>query len=217
LQDAPRAAEALRAASAAQPDQPQLLTWRARTLLEQAPDAAQVAAAEGLLRRALAQRPADLETLASLAEVLLRQRRWEEAGTYLRRALSLDERWRRGRLWLQLSQADRALGRSLEAGGDVERYRALEELRAELSRRHVEANAHPRDADRLIAWAQAALQADRPAEARTVARAAIRVAPTDPDGYLALAAACQRLARLEDRIVCMEAAARMSRADRRPE
>lgn len=207
LQDTPRAAAALRAAAAAQPDDPELLTWQANVLLEQAPDAAQVTTAENYLRRALGRRPDDMESLASQAEVCIRQRRWDEAGTHLRRALTLDEMWRRGRLWLQLAQADRAMGRSLEAGWDVERYRALEQSRSELARRGADATAHPHDGARLVAWAQAALRANDPVMARSVARDAIRVSPADPDGYATLAVACQRLGRLEDRIVAMEAAA----------
>jgi tetratricopeptide (TPR) repeat protein len=218
LQDAPRAAAALRAAAAAQPDEPELLTWQANTLLEQAPDAAQVSTAEGYLRRALARRPDDVESLAALAEVCIRQRRWEEAGTHLRRALTRDEMWGRGRLWLQLAQTDRALGWALEAGWDVERYRALEESRSELARRGADAGSHPHDGARLVAWSQAALRANNPAMARSVARSAIRLAPADPAGYLALAVACQRLGRLEDRIVAMEAAvAHMPATGRRPE
>jgi tetratricopeptide (TPR) repeat protein len=207
LQDAPRAAAALRAAASAQPDEPEFLTWQANTLLEQAPDAAKVSTAESYLRRALARRPDNVETLAAMAEVCIRQRRWEEAGIHLRRALTLDEMWGRGRLWLQLEQADRALGRSMEAGWDVERYRALEQRRSELARRGDDAGAHAHDGARLAAWSQAALRANNLAMARSVARAAIRVAPADPGGYLALAVACQRLGRLEDRIVAMEAAA----------
>jgi tetratricopeptide (TPR) repeat protein len=207
LQDTPRAAAALRAAAAAQPDEPELLTWQANVLLEQAPDAAQVTTAESYLRRALGRRPDDMESLAALAEVCIRQRRWDEAGTHLRRALALDETWRRGRLWLQLAQADRAMGRSLEAGWDVERYRALEQSRSELARRGADAASHPHDGACLVAWAQAALRANDPVTARSVARAAIRVAPADSGGYFALAVACQRLGRLEDRIVAMEAAA----------
>jgi Flp pilus assembly protein TadD len=218
LQDAPRAAAALRAALAAQPDQPEFLLWQAQTLLEQAPDAAQVSTAEGLMRRALAHRPNDVQILASLAEVCVRQGRWEEAGTHLRRALSLDELWGRGRLWLQLAQADRALGHSLEAGWDVSRYRVLEDSRSELARRAAEVGSHPRDGTRLVAWSRAALRANNVAVARSVARAAVRVAPDDPAGYLALATACQRLGRLEDRIVAMEAGAeRFRSAGRRGE
>jgi tetratricopeptide (TPR) repeat protein len=207
LQDAPRAAAALRAAAAAQPDQPEFLHWQAQMLLEQAPDAAQIVMAENSLRQALARRPNDVQILASLAEVCIRQNRWEEASTHLRRALSLDEMWGRGRLWLQLAQADRALGQALEAGWDVERYRTLEDARSALARRGADARVHPGDGTRLVAWSRSALRANNVAVARSVARAAVRVAPADPTAYLALATACQRLGRLEDRIVAMEAAA----------
>jgi tetratricopeptide (TPR) repeat protein len=211
LQDTSRARAALRAAAAAAPDRPEFLTWQGRTLLEEAPDAGQVAAAERYLRRALDLRPHDVEILGPLAEACMRQQRWEEAGTLLRRALAIDPDWGSGPLWLQLERADRALGRVHEAKWDIERHRRSLALRAEVTRLRAEAAAHPRDGARRAAWAQAALRAGRLTEARAAARSAVRLSPSDSRGYQALAAACQRLGRLEDRIVAMEAAASMMR------
>lgn len=218
LQDAPRAAAALAAASRLEPMRPEFLTWQARTVLESAPDAAQVAAAGALLRRALLGSVDDVEVHSSLAEVYTRQERWAEAGEHLRRALTLDPEWGRGRHWLQLAQADRGLGLISEARWDQERYREAEALRAALARRRFHSSrqspATAGDGARLVAWSRAALRAGRLREARAVARAAVRAAPDDPAAYRALAAACQRLGRLEDRIVAMEAAVKADGASK---
>jgi tetratricopeptide (TPR) repeat protein len=206
LQDEGKAAGALKTASAADPDHPQFVTWQARLILEGVPDPQQLATAERLLRRSLALRETDPDSLDALAEVLVRLKRWEDAASVLRRALALDPRRNRGRLWLQLARCDRASGRTVEAGWAVGRYRELEGQHSRLARRRSEAASRPGDGRSLLAWAQAALDADRAAEARAAARAAVRAAPGAPDPFLALAVACQRLGRLEDRIVAMEAA-----------
>jgi tetratricopeptide (TPR) repeat protein len=206
MQDVPRAEGALGEAAAARPDQPEFQVWQARTLLEEEPDPSRLAAAEPLLRRALAARPDNLEALPALAEVCVRERRWEEAGALLRRALSLDAEAGPGPLWLQLAQADRAMGRLREADWDIRQYREASARKAAMLRLRAAAMAHPTDGALRAAWSRASLRAGRLVEARAAARSAIRLAPERPDGYLALAVACQRLGRLEDRIVAMEAA-----------
>jgi tetratricopeptide (TPR) repeat protein len=206
LQDEKNAAVALAAAAERRPGQPEILTWQARVLLESAPDARQVTAAGEILRRALAAAPSDVEVRSSLAEVCIRQEQWVEAGEHLRRALALDPERGRGRHWLQLAQADRALGLVQEAAWDAARYREVEQVRADLVRARAAAAEEPANAHRLLAASSAALRAGRLREARVLARAAVRVHPRDAAAYQALAAACQRLGRLEDRIVAMEAA-----------
>lgn len=203
LQDRPRAEAALTAAARFQPDQPEILIWQARSLLENAPDAAQVAAAGDRLRRAVRATPDDLEARSSFAEVLIRQKAWSEAGEHLRRALALDPYWGRGRHWLQLAQADRALGLAKEAAWDAERYREGERGRVELEK--ARAASRSGDAGALVRWSTAARHEGRLREARAAARAAVRADPSSAPAYRALAAACQRLGRLEDRIVAMEA------------
>jgi tetratricopeptide (TPR) repeat protein len=213
LQDTRRAAEALATAARLAPEAPDILTWQARTLLENAPDASQVQAAGDLLRRAMrAETPAaetsEVEIHSSLAEVSLRRKQWVEAGEHLRRALALDPDWGHGRHWLQLAQADRGLGLAKEAVWDVARHAEVQDRRAALARARGAAAGH---GGSLLAWATAALRAGRDREARSVARAAVRDDPYDPDAYRALAAASQRLGRLEDRIVAMEAARKAGR------
>jgi tetratricopeptide (TPR) repeat protein len=211
LLDVPRASAALQAGVTAAPDRPEFLTWQGRTLLETAPAEAEVSAAERALRRARELRPADAEILASLAEVCVRQQRWEEAGALLRRAIALDPASGSGSAWLQLARVDRALGRTAEARWDTEQHRERVSRRAELERRRAEATAHPRDGTRHAAWAEAALRAGSLTETRVAARSATRLAPADPHGYQALAAACQRQGRLADRIAAMEAVRRLTR------
>jgi predicted Zn-dependent protease len=210
MQEAKRAAAELQAAAAARPEQAEFQIWQGRLLLEDAPTAEQVDRADAFLRRALAQRPRDAELRVALAEVAVRKRRWEEASEHLRLALTLDREAGPGPLRLQLARVDRALGRVREAAWDVARYRESQQLQAELIQRRADAAARPRDGRLKRLWAQAALRADQPVEARAAARAAVRLLPDDRAGYRALASASQRLGRLEDRIVAMEAARRVA-------
>jgi Flp pilus assembly protein TadD len=203
LQDTARARAALQAAAAAAPDRPELLAWQGRTLLERAPTAEQRAEAERFLRRALALQPDDPEVLGSLAEICMQQQRWEEAGSLLRRALARNPRAETP--WLQLARVDRALRRAPEAEWDTARYRDTAARRQELARLEADAAARPRDGRRRAAHAWAALKANQLPEAWRSARLAVRLAPGEIQGRRALAAACQRLGRLEDRIAAMEA------------
>jgi Flp pilus assembly protein TadD len=205
-QESVRASLELKEAAATRPEQPEFLIWQGRVLLKDAPTAEQTDRAESYLRRALVQRPRDAEIRVALAEIAVREQRWEEAGEQLRQALALNREAGPGPLWLQLARVDRALGRTLEARWDVARYREAKAQQVELARRRADAAAQPLDGRRKVQWVQSALGADRPREARAAARAAIRLSPADPAAYRALSAACQRLGRLEDRIVAMEAA-----------
>jgi Flp pilus assembly protein TadD len=202
LQDTPRARAALQAAAKAAPDRPEFLMWQGRMLLEEAPTAEQLSEAERFLERARALRPDDPEILGVLAEICIRQKRWEEAGTLLRRALARDPHVETP--WLQLARVDRALGRSEEAAWDTERYRASAAHRADLERRRADAAAHPQDGARHAARSQAALRAGRLKEAWTAARVAVRLSTADLRARRALAVACQRLGRLEERIAAVE-------------
>lgn len=143
-------------------------------------DRGELSAAEGLLTRALAQRPDDVDVLGALGNLRLRQGRHAQSQTHFDRAAQLDrERTSKWRGLSQTAQQRRALRGSEEA---LERGDAPSAERLAAYALRFDAN----EPDALLALGRAQWRRGALAQAEASLRAALRAEPTHAGAFRSL-------------------------------